>query len=94
MLDAYGESLQALWIFYTCMAFLGLGVSLLIGRRTLSKEHEVTKTGLDEQRDMRKERAEERKRISAGKDLEAGKAATTTARADNGDVEKDGGVKV
>ena len=80
VLAAYDQSLQTLWIFYTCIAFVGLGFSMLIGKRVLSKEHEETKTGLGQQRDMRKERAEEKmmkreREAEGGKDvdLEAGK---------------------
>jgi len=42
-----------------CIAALGLAVSLAIGRQTLSKNHEVQKTGLVEQEKARMERKSE-----------------------------------
>ena len=62
---AYTQSLQDMWIFYTCLGLVGLLASLLISKNTLSKTHEVTMTGLDAQERGRLERKEE-KRISHG----------------------------
>lgn len=42
-----------------CIAALGLALSLAIGRQTLSKNHEVQKTGLAEQEKARMERKSE-----------------------------------
>jgi len=56
---AYTSSLMTMWIFYVCIAALGLAVSLAIGRQTLSKNHEVQKTGLAEQEKARMERKSE-----------------------------------
>lgn len=53
---AYTDSLKIMWIFYVCIAATGLAVSLLIQKHTLSKQHEVMKTGLAEQERARKER--------------------------------------
>ena len=58
--EAYTSSLQTMWIFYVCIAALGLAVSLAIGRQTLSKTHEVQKQGLEEQERHRKERKVEK----------------------------------
>ncbi|PQE27754.1 Major facilitator superfamily domain general substrate transporter protein [Rutstroemia sp. NJR-2017a BVV2] len=44
---ALADSLSKMWIFYTCMLFLGLLFSFGIGRTTLSKKHEDYKTGLE-----------------------------------------------
>ena len=55
--EAYTSSLRTPWIFYTCIAAVGLAFSFLIGRQVLSKKVEVTKTGLDEQEKARRERA-------------------------------------
>ena len=44
---AYTESLRNMWIFFVCIAALGVVVSLAIGRQKLSKLHEVQKTGLE-----------------------------------------------
>ena len=57
--DAYTQSLRAMWIFYCAIGFVGLLVSLAIGRQILSKQHEVTRTGLDEQKKGDDARAEE-----------------------------------
>ena len=69
--EAYTQSLQEMWIFYTCLAFVGLLASLLISKNTLSKTHEVIKTGLDAQERGRTERKEE-KRLSRGVDAMKG----------------------
>ena len=45
----YTQSLQTLWICFTVFAFAGFLSSLAIGTKTLSKQHEVTKTGLEAQ---------------------------------------------
>lgn len=58
---AYTDSLQKMWIFYTAMSGLAILVSLLIGKKVLSKKHEQTRTGLEEQERARVERAEERR---------------------------------
>ncbi|KAM5431966.1 hypothetical protein McanMca71_005937 [Microsporum canis] len=56
VLDAYTRSFRTMWIFYTALAALGFLVSLLLQKKKLNKEHEVTKTGLDVQERARKER--------------------------------------
>ncbi|WEW57658.1 hypothetical protein PRK78_003125 [Emydomyces testavorans] len=61
VLGAYNQSLKVMWIFYTSVAAIGFCVSLLIGRRNLSKEHEVTKTGLEVQERERQERLQREK---------------------------------
>ncbi|KAK7995900.1 major facilitator superfamily transporter [Apiospora marii] len=43
---AYWNSLQTMYIMYTCFAALGLLLSPLIGQKKLSKEHTEHKTGL------------------------------------------------
>jgi len=53
---AYTDALRTMWILYVCVGAFGLAASLLIGKQTLSKTHEVTKTGLDVQERDRKER--------------------------------------
>ena len=58
---AYTDSLQKMWIFYTAVSGLAILVSLLIGKRVLSKTHERTVTGLQEQERARVERVEEKK---------------------------------
>lgn len=61
--DAFYSSLRAMWIMYVCFAALGVVISLFIGSQTLSKEHQVTKTGLAEEEAKRKE-LQEKKRQS------------------------------
>jgi hypothetical protein len=42
----YTESLKTLWIFYVCIAFLGLATCFLLKKKVLSKTHNERKTGL------------------------------------------------
>jgi hypothetical protein len=61
----FAESLHNMWIMYVCFAGLGLLSSFLITRQLLKKEHTVTKTGMDAEREKRAEREasrEERRR--------------------------------
>lgn len=44
--EAFAWSLRNLWILSTCMIFCGLLFSLFIKKKTLSREHMETKTGL------------------------------------------------
>ena len=44
--EAFAFSLRNLWILCTCMIFCGLLFSLFIKKKTLSREHVETKTGL------------------------------------------------
>jgi MFS family permease len=60
-LGAYTNSLQTMWIVYTCISLCGLLISLNIRKNKLSKSHEVTKTGLDQQERDRREREAEKK---------------------------------
>lgn len=55
----FALSLRPAWIMYTAFAFCGLLMSFLIGTRTLSKEHEETKTGMEAEKEARVERMEE-----------------------------------
>lgn len=61
VLEAYTDALKMMWVFYTVLSAAGLAVSLMIGRQTLKKEHEVTKTGLDVQAREREERLKRKK---------------------------------
>lgn len=56
---AYTDSLKIMWVFYVCIGAAGLAASLLIQKQTLSRQHEVQKTGLAEQEKARKERKTE-----------------------------------
>lgn len=59
--QAFFESLRTMWIVYAAFAALGLLVSLTIGNQKLSKEHEVTKTGLAAEEAYRLEQIEKRR---------------------------------
>lgn len=59
--QAFSSSLSSMWILYVAFAALGLGVSFLIGKNTLDKMHEETRTGLDVERERKIERDAERK---------------------------------
>ena len=67
--EVYTQSLRDLWIFYTAVAAVGVVASLLIGKQTLSKSHEVQKTGLAEEERYRLEAKEKRRSKRASKDL-------------------------
>lgn len=101
--QAFAESLSTMWIMYTCFAAAGFGVSFLITKNTLSKQHEETKTGMEAEREKRlereREREEKRKSKLASKDniAASGRASRDlggmSARASGdlgGDVEKRG----
>jgi hypothetical protein len=60
---AFFESLRTMWIMYVAFAGLGVFISLFIGNQKLSKEHQVTKTGLAEEEAKRKD-LQEKKRMS------------------------------
>lgn len=47
----FANSLQPMWIMYTCFAALGLICCFLIKRKVLSQEHEETKTGLEAEKE-------------------------------------------
>lgn len=63
---AYTDSFKIMWIFYVCIATVGVLASLTIRKEKLSKLHEIQKTGLAGQEEARRERKiyeeEERRR--------------------------------
>ncbi|KAF2009827.1 multidrug resistance protein fnx1 [Aaosphaeria arxii CBS 175.79] len=65
---AFSKSLSTMWIMYVCFSAAGLAVSLLITKNVLQKQHEETKTGLEEEKARRLEReqakAEKRRKKS------------------------------
>ena len=76
----YVLSLRDMWIFFVCIAAVGLVVSLFIKKTTLTKTHEVTKTGLA---------AEEANRIQRMQEAEsrrASKGASETSWRKSGDI--------
>ncbi|KAI9731505.1 MAG: hypothetical protein M1834_004625 [Cirrosporium novae-zelandiae] len=60
---AYTESLSKMWIIFIVVGGIGFALSFLISKKALSKQHEVVKTGLEEQKKHR----EERKRLQMEK---------------------------
>lgn len=86
--NAYASSLRIMWIFYVAFAALLIVVSVFITKVELSKEHEKTKTGIEEQERIRKEQQEIKKQKRAsggkelGKDIEEGVAGTTPTAAE------------
>lgn len=95
----YVASLREMWIFFVCIAATGFFVSLFIKKTTLSKSHEVTKTGLaaEEQNRMDRKQEAESKRASRmasgmnGRKSEDITAATGTATTATTDAEKTNG---
>ena len=53
---AYTDSLKMMWVFFTCVAAVGVAVSVMIDKSKLSKLHALQKTGLAEQEKARQER--------------------------------------
>lgn len=61
--QAFFESLRTMWIMYVVFAGMGLLFSFFVGNQILSKEHQVTRTGLTEQEKVRKDRIDEEKAV-------------------------------
>jgi EmrB/QacA subfamily drug resistance transporter len=59
--QAFYESLRTMWIMYVAFAALGVFISIFIGNQKLSKEHQITKTGLAEEEAKRKDVQEQKK---------------------------------
>ena len=56
----YTDSLRTMWIFYVCISACGIVAALGIGKKKLSTEHQVHKTGLEEEERNRRERMREK----------------------------------
>jgi hypothetical protein len=48
--QAFAWSIRNIWIFYTCVAAVGMATSAFVKTSTLSAEHIETKTGLREEK--------------------------------------------
>lgn len=59
--EAYTSCLQKMWIFYTCVAVLGIVISLFITKKELSRQHQQVRTGIAEQERIRREEKENKK---------------------------------
>ena len=57
----YTASLRTMWIFYVCISACAIIAAAGIGKKKLSTEHHVHKTGLEEEERNRKERKAEKK---------------------------------
>ncbi|KAK3395462.1 major facilitator superfamily domain-containing protein [Sordaria brevicollis] len=64
--EAYFNALRTMYIVYVAFSALGLFISLFVGSRTLSKEHEEHKTGLDNMKKAKEDRAGEKRTPSPG----------------------------
>jgi len=64
---AFANSLQPMWIMYTCFAATGLIATFFIKRKVLTKQHEETKTGLEAEKENAAERQKEREEKRASK---------------------------
>ncbi|RMZ76158.1 hypothetical protein DV738_g5120, partial [Chaetothyriales sp. CBS 135597] len=75
--SVYTRSLKIMWIFYTAFSGAAIVVSLFIKKKELSREHETTKTGLQEQERVRQqEKADRDARKLAKADVEKGRNET------------------
>jgi len=68
-----------MWIMYVCLSAVGFIACLFIQRKTLSKQHEVTKTGLEAEKANAAEEAQKKADKKAHRDHKHG---------DDSDVEK------
>lgn len=68
VLEAYTHAIRRVWIFYTCVSGVGLIASLFLRKNELSQEHQITKTGLEEQERARQQRLEEMREKKVLKD--------------------------
>ena len=80
--DAFFHSLRTMWVMYVAFAGLGVFISLFIGNQKLSKEHQVTKTGLAEEEAKRKD-LQEKKRQSKEMLREEKRASKDALRKEN-----------
>lgn len=71
VLEAYTYAFSRAWIFYTCIAGVGTIMSLFLRRKELSRQHELTKTGLEEQEKARQERLAEKREKKMQKEKES-----------------------
>lgn len=68
--DVLTESLQYVWIVYTCFSALGLMLAFFITKQTLNRQHEETKTGLAAEEENRKRVIAEKEAGKKTKDIE------------------------
>lgn len=74
---AFADSLQPMWIMYTCFAAVGFVTMFLIKRKQLTRQHEETKTGIEAEKANRESRLQEAAEKRASKaSLSADKRAS------------------
>jgi EmrB/QacA subfamily drug resistance transporter len=78
---AFNSSLRTMWIQYVAFGALGVFISLFIGSNILSKEHQVTKTGLAEE-EIKRQELQEKKRLSREQQREEKRASKEMLRAE------------
>lgn len=71
VLGAYTHALGRMWIFYTCVAAVGLIFSCFIVPRELSSSHTIQKTGLAEQERAREELLEAKRKTEGKPEADA-----------------------
>ncbi|KAK3071685.1 hypothetical protein LTR53_008185 [Teratosphaeriaceae sp. CCFEE 6253] len=64
----FANSLQPMWIMYTCVAGVGILCALLVQKKVLSKEHVETKTGMEAEKENAAQRAAEHEARHAEKE--------------------------
>jgi len=87
---AFADSLQPMWIMYTCFAAAAFIVMFFIKRKKLTREHEETKTGLDAEKanaEARKQEKEEKRQSKL--ESKRNSQALRTSRPPSSDDEKD-----
>ncbi|GAB7351562.1 hypothetical protein MBLNU459_g2188t1 [Dothideomycetes sp. NU459] len=67
---AFADSLQPMWIVYTCIAVVGLAIAFFIKKKELDRQHNETKTGLANEKTNQEERATEAREKAAKKSLD------------------------
>jgi hypothetical protein len=91
--SAYFGSLRTMWIMYVAFAALGLCISIFIAANVLSKEHQVTKTGIAEEEKKRKE-LQEKKRMSKEQLRDEKRASKEALKGDAADRRREAGEEV
>ena len=88
---AFANSLQPMWIMYTCLAGAGFVAMFFIKRKKLTRDHVETKTGLDAERENAEARAAERVAARESKLQRALKKTTSLGNKNGPDTKRDKG---
>ena len=87
---AFANSLQPMWVMYVCFSAVGLGVSFLIVRKTLSSRHEETRTGLEAEEENAAARDAEKRARRASKKAGLSRPGTPKRGVDDDGDDDDG----